>query len=86
MLLKKRPRTLSYEERKFLVKICKKGLPVQYRKHLWLRASGAVAVMNLPENRYYYRRLLKIGLNYPSPSIHQIEVDLGRTFSELEMP
>ena len=26
-----------------------------------------------------------MGLDYPSPSIYQIEVDLRRTFSELEM-
>ena len=42
-------------------------------------------MMNLPENKDYYRKLRDIGLDYPSPSINQIEVDLGRTFSELGM-
>jgi hypothetical protein len=60
-------------------------LPARYRKHLWLKASGASSQMNLPENRDYYKKLVKIGLDYPSPSRNQIEVDLHRTFSELGM-
>jgi hypothetical protein len=54
MLIKKRPRVLSLEERKYLVKVCKKGLPSNYRRHLWLRASGAIGYMNMPENQSYY--------------------------------
>ena len=42
-------------------------------------------MMNLPENKDYYRKLRDTGLDYPSPSIHQIEVDLNRTFGELEL-
>jgi hypothetical protein len=69
-----------------LVKVCKRGLlPSRYRKHLWLKASGASAIINLPENIGYYKKLVKIGLDYPNPSGNQIELDLNRTFSELEM-
>ena len=85
MLLKKRPRTLSTKERKHLIKVCKAGLPPRYRKHLWLRASGAAALMNMPENRFYYQKLKRIGLNYPTQAIHQIEVDVTRTLSEMEI-
>lgn len=77
---------MSKRERQYLLRVCKHGFPSPYRKHLWLRASGAASYMNLPENRFYYRNLRRAGLDYPSPSSHQIEVDLKRTFSELEMP
>ena len=60
-------------------------LPASYRKHLWFKASGASAMINLPSNREQYGKLKEAGINYPSPSINQIEVDLRRTFSELEM-
>jgi hypothetical protein len=86
LLIYKKPRTLSKQERKALVQVCKHGtLPDQYRKYLWLRGSGAVSMMNLPENKDYYKKLRDMGLDYPSPSIHQIEVDLYRTFGELEI-
>ena len=54
LLIEKRPRTLSKKERSYLIKGCKIGIPPQYRKHLWLRASGASSLMNLPENKFYY--------------------------------
>jgi len=86
LLIFKKPRTLSKQERKALVQVCKhRTLPDQYRKYLWLRGSGAVSMMNLPENKDYYKKLRDTGLDYPSPSIHQIEVDLNRTFGELEI-
>jgi predicted acetyltransferase len=58
---------LSKDERKVLKSFCKKGLSERYRKHLWLRASGAAAVINLPENRTYYRNLKKLAMEYPNP-------------------
>jgi hypothetical protein len=86
MLITKKPRTLSKKERDYLVKLVKRGIfPEQYRKHMWLRASGAAAMMNLPQNQSYYKNLKQIGLDYPSPSTNQIEVDLRRTFADLQM-
>ena len=53
------------------MKVCKHSvLPPKYRKYLWLRASGAISVMNLPENIDYYKKLREVGLDYPSASTH----------------
>jgi hypothetical protein len=52
---------------------------------LWLRASGAAAALNLPENRGYYRKLKNTPLEYPNPSFYQIELDLRRTFTEMKI-
>ena len=52
---------------------------------MWLRASGAAAVMSLPENKNYYKDLKRLELNYPNPSFNQIELDLRRTFQELKI-
>jgi hypothetical protein len=62
---------MSKAERKYLVKVCKHGgITPQHRKFLWLRATGAISSMNLPENKDYYKRLKNIGIDYPSPSSH----------------
>jgi len=50
-----------------------------------MRSSGALAMMNLPENKGYYKYLKNTKLLYPNPSFNQIELDLRRTFSELKM-
>jgi Rab-GTPase-TBC domain len=76
---------LSKVEKQVLKIICKKGIEEKFRRDLWLRASGASAAMNLPENRGYYRRLKKLALEYPNPSFNQIELDLRRTFTELKV-
>ena len=68
LLVKSRPVVLSKLERKVLKSICKKGLPDKYRKHLWLRASGASSVMTLPENISYYKNLKRTPMDYPNPS------------------
>ena len=65
--------------------VIKKGLPEKYRRHLWLRASGALAMMNLPENKNYYRNMKNLALSYPNPCFNQIELDLRRTFTELKV-
>jgi hypothetical protein len=76
---------LSKIEKKVLKVVCKSGLPDKYRKHLWLRASGASAMMNLKENKNYYRNLKNAPMNYPNPCFNQIELDLKRTFTELKI-
>jgi hypothetical protein len=71
MLIYSKAKTLSKKEKKSLVKVCKHCvLPPKYRKYLWLRASGAISVMNLPENIDYYKKLRDIGLDYPSANTH----------------
>jgi hypothetical protein len=57
MLIKQKSKVLSKIEKKVLKIVCKKGLEERYRRHLWLRASGASAAMNLPENKGYYKKL-----------------------------
>lgn len=85
MLVYQRPQVLSKVEKKVLKNVCKNGLQEKYRRHLWLRASGALAAMNLEENRHYYRNLKMQPVQYPNPSYGQIELDLKRTFTELKV-
>jgi len=85
MLVHQRPQVLSKVEKKVLKNVCKNGLQEKYRRHLWLRASGALAAMNLEENRHYYRNLKMQPVQYPNPSYGQIELDLKRTFTELKV-
>ena len=49
---------------------------------MWLRASGASAMMSLEENKGYYKRLKETPLTYPNPSFSQIDLDLKRTFCD----
>jgi hypothetical protein len=70
MLIKQKYKVLSKVEKSVLKKICKKGLEEKYRRHLWFRASGAAALMNLPENKGYYRRLKNMPMEYPNPSFY----------------
>ena len=65
--------------------VCKSELPECYRKHMWLRASGALSAMSLEENRHYYRNLKNAQVSYPNPGFNQIELDLKRTFTELKV-
>ncbi len=80
-----KPQILNKYERKVLKIIVKRGIPERYRRFLWLRASGASALMSLPENKNYYRNLKRLEMNYPNPSFNQIELDLRRTFFELKI-
>lgn len=59
---------MSKYERSIMKKICKQGLPVKFRRQIWLKATGAGAIMTLPENKMYYRRLKHLKLSYPNPS------------------
>lgn len=68
MLIKQKSKVLSKVEKKVLKVVCKKGLDEKYRRHLWLRASGASAVMK--ENKGYYRRLKATPMQYPNPSFN----------------
>ena len=85
LLVKQKNQVLSRVEKSVLKKICKKGLDERYRRHLWFRASGAAAALNLQDNRGYYRKLKNTQLEYPNPSFYQIELDLRRTFTELKI-
>lgn len=85
LLIKNKPQSLSIPERKVLKGICKQGLPDKYRKYLWLRASGASAIMSLPENFSYYKHLKRLPMDYPNPCFQQINLDLRRTFFELKI-
>ncbi len=55
------------------------------RGQLWLRATGAANYMDLEHNKGYYQNLLNKDVDYPNPCFHQIELDLNRTFTELEV-
>lgn len=55
MLVRQKPQVLSKIEKKVLKVVCKTELPEKYRKHLWLRASGGLASMNIDRN--YYKNL-----------------------------
>jgi hypothetical protein len=70
LLIKQKPQILDKYERKVLKIIVKRGIPQRYRRHLWLRASGASSVMSLPENKNYYRNLKRLEMNYPNPSFN----------------
>ncbi|CDW83987.1 tbc domain-containing protein [Stylonychia lemnae] len=85
LLINQRQQTLSKLERRVLKIMVKRGIPERYRRHLWLRASGASASMSLPENQSYYKNLKRLEMNYPNPSFNQIELDLRRTFYELKI-
>lgn len=50
---------------------------------LWLRVSGAASQLHNSQNIGYYSTLLHYDLNYPNPCFNQIELDLKRTFQEL---
>lgn len=53
-----------------------------YRKILWLKCSGASrAIENHPG---YYEKLKLISQCYPNGSFHQIELDLPRTYTNLQ--
>lgn len=84
MLIMQKNQVLRKYDKKILKIVCKK-VEEKYRRHLWLRASGASSAMNLPENKGYYKKLKKMALEYPNPSFNQIELDLRRTFTELKV-
>jgi hypothetical protein len=52
----------------------------QHHRFTWLKCSGAYNQML--NNPGYYEMLKKQAINYPSPSLQQIEVDLRRTFPD----
>ena len=63
----------------------KEPLSIEERGLLWMRGTGASKKLADPINSGYYQSLLNADLNYPNPSFHQIELDLNRTFSELDV-
>ena len=83
ILIRSKPKILSKMERKVLKIIVKRGYPEHYRRHLWLRASGAA--VSMADNPDYYKNLKNLDIDYPNPSFNQIELDLRRTFYELKV-
>jgi Rab-GTPase-TBC domain len=53
------------------------------RGRLWLVATGALDQMLCHKD--YYQSLLKTKIEYPNPSFHQIDLDLTRTFVDMEV-
>jgi len=58
-------------------------LSKEERGRLWLVATGALDQMLT--NKGYYQSLLKASISYPNPCFHQIELDLTRTFTDMEV-
>ena len=58
-------------------------LSKEERGRLWLVATGALDQMLC--HKGYYTSLLNTTLDYPNPSFHQIELDLSRTFVDMEV-
>ena len=59
--------------------LTKKGeIPEEKREQLWLRASGASAMIHAFPG--YYERLKERPIDYPNYYFHQINLDLIRTF------
>ena len=52
-----------------------------FHKQLWLRASGALSMLD--NNRGYYDTIKKMNVDYPTPDIRQIEKDVIRSYQDL---
>jgi hypothetical protein len=55
-----------------------------YRRILWLKCSGALR--RLKNNVGYYGALKKVTQSYPNGSFQQIELDLPRTYTDVNDP
>lgn len=55
------------------------------RGMLWMRATGASHQLAQEHNRGYYHSLLHSSVDYPNPCFHQVEIDLNRTFTEMDV-
>jgi len=51
-----------------------------HHRYVWLKCSGAYNMMLT--NPGYYELLLANKIDYPNPIIHQIEIDLNRTYPD----
>jgi Rab-GTPase-TBC domain len=51
----------------------------------WMRATGASHELAQEHNKGYYHRLLNSNVDYPNPCFHQVEIDLNRTFTEMNV-
>ena len=51
-----------------------------HHRYVWLKCSGAYNMM--VTNPGYYELLLANKIDYPNPTIHQIEIDLNRTYPD----
>lgn len=65
-------RLISKKERKILSKLLKQGCPKEFRRKLWLVASGAQCAMS--SNPGYYQHLLNDFIEYPNPCFNQIDL------------
>jgi hypothetical protein len=55
-----------------------------HHRYVWLKCSGAYNMMLT--NPGYYELLLANKIDYPNPTIHQIEIDLNRTYPDEKDP
>jgi hypothetical protein len=82
---------LSKKEKNMLYQLSKKGMANDVRRGAWLVVTGAKNMMDFYNNYFpgkpetYYMSLLKYNIREaPNPNIHQIQVDLPRTFPDEE--
>lgn len=61
-----------------LKKLCRKGIPPELRKHVWTQVSGAKERRHSHDTDYY-RTAVDHGRS-TSPFLHQIQLDVPRTF------
>ena len=76
---------MSIEDQKIFWLIFKKGVVIkdkEDRRLLWLKVSGAMQHMHF--NKGYYEQLRDSDMNYPNPNFHQIEIDLKRTYPNVQ--
>jgi hypothetical protein len=69
-------KTLPPEDR--LKKLCRKGIPPQYRKWVWLEVSGA-GTRRADHGPAYYKAAVEAGREN-AVCVHQIQLDVPRTF------
>ena len=84
ILIESSPAMLSKLEKQVLSRICKNGIPWQYRRLLWLRASGAYSMMSMKQYKNYYMELKEQPEDLDNSSFNQVDLDIKRTFFDLK--
>jgi hypothetical protein len=77
---------LTKHQRQALFILWKRDEPLSdfERGQLWIKATGAMALIKNPMNKGYYKTLSENSIDYPNPAFDLIEVDMPRTFTEIE--
>eukprot|EP00347_Sterkiella_histriomuscorum_P001837 403370488 len=75
---------ISEDEREYLTNFVIKGVPDGLRGRFWRVASNAQTIIDDIQFKQYYPTLSNEFPDYPNPSLHQIEIDLKRTFPDDE--